>query len=106
MKGVILGAAASRIPMVLDGFISGAAALLAQRLCPHINDFLFASHLSAETGHGVLLEALKLPPVLDLKMRLGEGTGACILMDLIEAAAKILGEMATFDSAGVEKKLL
>ena len=106
MTGVILGAATFHIPMVLDGFISGAAALLAQRLCPHIHDFLFASHLSAETGHGVLLEALKLPPVLDLKMRLGEGTGACILMGLIEAAAKILGEMATFDSAGVEKKLL
>ena len=106
MTGVILGAAALHIPMVLDGFISGAAALLAQRLCPHIHDFLFASHLSAETGHGVLLKALKLPPVMDLKMRLGEGTGACILMGLIEAAAKILGEMATFDSAGVEKKLL
>jgi nicotinate-nucleotide--dimethylbenzimidazole phosphoribosyltransferase len=106
MTGVILGAAAFQIPMVLDGFISGAAALLAQRLCPHMHDFLFASHLSAETGHGVMLEALKLPPVLDLEMRLGEGTGACILMGLMEAAAKILGEMATFDSAGVEKKLL
>ena len=106
MTGVILGAAAIHIPMVLDGFISGAAALLAQRLSPHIHDFLFASHLSAETGHGVLLEALKLPPVMDLEMRLGEGTGACILMGLIEAAAKILGEMATFDSAGVEGKLL
>jgi len=106
MTGVILGAAAFRIPMVLDGFISGAAALLAERLCHHIHDFLFASHLSVETGHGVLLKALKLPPAMDLKMRLGEGTGACILMGLIEAAAKILGEMATFDSAGVEKKLL
>jgi nicotinate-nucleotide--dimethylbenzimidazole phosphoribosyltransferase len=106
MTGVILGAAAFRIPMVLDGFISGAAALLAQRLSPHIYDFLFASHLSSETGHSMLLEALKLPPVLDLEMRLGEGTGACILMDLIEAAARILGEMATFDSAGIEKKLL
>ena len=106
MTGVILGAAAFHLPMVLDGFISGAAALLAQHLCPRVHDFLFASHLSAETGHGVMLEALKLPPVLDLEMRLGEGTGACILMGLMEAAAKILGEMATFDSAGVEKKLL
>jgi nicotinate-nucleotide--dimethylbenzimidazole phosphoribosyltransferase len=106
MTGVILGAAAFHIPMVLDGFISGAAALVAQRLCPHVHDVLFASHLSTETGHGVLLEALKLPPVLNLEMRLGEGTGACILMGLIEAAAKLLGEMATFDSAGVEKKLL
>jgi nicotinate-nucleotide--dimethylbenzimidazole phosphoribosyltransferase len=100
-----LGAAAFHIPIVLDGFISGAAALLAQRLCPDVHDFLFASHLSTETGHGALLEALELPPVLDLAMRLGEGTGACILMSLIEAAVKILGEMATFDSAGVEKKL-
>jgi nicotinate-nucleotide--dimethylbenzimidazole phosphoribosyltransferase len=106
MTGVILGAAVFQIPMVLDGFISGAAALLAKRLCPQIHDFLFASHLSAETGHGVLLEALNLRPVLDLEMRLGEGTGASILMGLIEAAAKILGEMATFGSAGVERKLL
>jgi nicotinate-nucleotide--dimethylbenzimidazole phosphoribosyltransferase len=105
MTGVILGAAAFHIPMVLDGFISGAAALLAQRLCPDVNDFLFASHLSTETGHVLLLEALELTPVLDLDMRLGEGTGACMLMGLMEAAAKILGEMATFESAGVEKKL-
>ena len=105
MTGVILGAAAFHIPMVLDGFISGAAALLAQRLCPPVQDFLFASHLSGETGHGLMLDALKLAPVLDLAMRLGEGTGACMLMGLMEAAARILGEMATFESAGVEKKL-
>lgn len=105
MTGIILGAAAFHIPMVLDGFISGAGALLAQRLCPHVHDVLFASHLSTEAGHGALLEALKLPPVLDLAMRLGEGTGACMLMGLIEAAVKILGEMATFESAGVGKKL-
>jgi nicotinate-nucleotide--dimethylbenzimidazole phosphoribosyltransferase len=106
MTGVILGAAAFQIPMVLDGFISGAAALLAQRLCPHVQDILFASHLSPEAGHEFMLEALKLAPVLDLAMRLGEGTGACMLMGLTEAAARILGEMATFESAGVEKKLL
>jgi nicotinate-nucleotide--dimethylbenzimidazole phosphoribosyltransferase len=105
MTGVILGAAAFHIPMVLDGFISGAAALLAQRLCPHVHDFLFASHLSTETGHVLLLEALELTPVLDLDMRLGEGTGACMLMGLMEASAKILDQMATFESAGVEKKL-
>jgi nicotinate-nucleotide--dimethylbenzimidazole phosphoribosyltransferase len=105
MAGVILSAAALQVPMVLDGFISGAAALLAQRLCPHVHDVLFASHLSTETGHGSLLEALELPPVLDLGMRLGEGTGACMLMGLMEAAVKILGEMATFESGGVEKKL-
>ena len=105
MTGVILAAAAFHIPMVLDGFISSAAALLARRLSPHVRDFLFASHLSTEIGHALLLEALELPPVLDLAMRLGEGTGACMLMGLMEAAAKILGEMATFESAGIEKKL-
>jgi nicotinate-nucleotide--dimethylbenzimidazole phosphoribosyltransferase len=105
MTGVILGAAAFHVPMALDGFISGAATLLAQRLCSDVHDLLFASHLSSETGHRFLLETLKLPPVLDLEMRLGEGTGACILMGLIEAAVKIFGEMATFESAGVGKKL-
>ena len=105
MTGVILGAAAFHIPMVLDGFISGAAALLAQRFCPPVQDVLFASHLSPETGHKLMLETLHLSPVLDLAMRLGEGTGTCLLMGLTEAAVRILGEMATFESAGVEKKL-
>ena len=103
--GVILGAAALRVPMVLDGFISGAAALLAHRFSAYVRDFLFASHLSAEKGHAMMLDKLKLVPVLDLQMRLGEGTGACLLMGLIEAAVKIMSEMATFESAGVEEKL-
>jgi nicotinate-nucleotide--dimethylbenzimidazole phosphoribosyltransferase len=105
MTGVILGAAALRVPMVLDGFIAGAAALLAQRFSPHVRDFLFASHLSAERGHGLMLEKLELAPMLDLQMRLGEGTGACLLMGLMEAAVKIMGEMATFESAGVKEKI-
>jgi len=105
MTGVILGGAARRVPLVLDGFISGAAALLAQRLCPAVMDFCFASHLSVEPGHRRMLDALRLAPVLDLQMRLGEGTGACLLMNLIEAAVKIMGEMATFESAGVKEKL-
>jgi nicotinate-nucleotide--dimethylbenzimidazole phosphoribosyltransferase len=105
MTGVVLGAAAFRVPMVLDGFIAGAAALLAQRFFPHVRDILFASHLSAEKGHGLMLDVLKLAPVLDLQMRLGEGTGACLLMGLIEASVRILGEMATFQSAGVKEKL-
>jgi nicotinate-nucleotide--dimethylbenzimidazole phosphoribosyltransferase len=105
MTGVILGAAAFGLPMVLDGFISGAAALLAQGFCPHVRDTLFASHLSAEKGHGLMLDELKLAPVLDLRMCLGEGTGACLLMGLIEASVKIMREMATFDSAGVKEKL-
>jgi nicotinate-nucleotide--dimethylbenzimidazole phosphoribosyltransferase len=105
MTGVILGAAAVRIPMVLDGFVSAAAALLAERFCPHARDVLFASHLSAERSHRLMLEKLELPPVLDLGMRLGEGTGACLLMGLIETAVKIMGEMATFESAGVKEKI-
>jgi nicotinate-nucleotide--dimethylbenzimidazole phosphoribosyltransferase len=105
MTGVILGAAACRLPVVLDGFISGSAALLARRFSPHVSDFLFASHLSEEKSHGLMLENLSHAPVLDLKMRLGEGTGACLLMGLIEAAAKIMGEMATFESAGVKEKV-
>jgi nicotinate-nucleotide--dimethylbenzimidazole phosphoribosyltransferase len=105
MTGVILGAAALRLPMVLDGFISGAAALLAQRFSPHVRDFLVASHLSAEKGHRLMLEELGLAPMLDLAMRLGEGTGACVLMGLIEAAVKIMSEMATFASAGVKEKI-
>ena len=105
MTGVILAAAALRLPMVLDGFISGAAALLAHRFSAYVRDVLFASHLSAEKGHAMMLDELKLVPVLDLQMRLGEGTGACLLMGLIEAAVKIMSEMATFESAGVEEKL-
>lgn len=105
MTGAILGAAAFRLPMVLDGFISGAAALLAQRFCPHVRDVLFASHLSAEKSHGSMLGDLQLAPLLDLQMRLGEGTGACLLMGLIEASVRIMGEMATFESAGVKEKL-
>ena len=105
MTGVILGAAAFGVPMVLDGFISGAAALLAQRFCPYARDVLFASHRSAEKGHGLMLDELQLAPVLDLRMCLGEGTGACLLMAMIEASVKIMREMASFDSAGVREKI-
>jgi nicotinate-nucleotide--dimethylbenzimidazole phosphoribosyltransferase len=105
MTGVVLGAAALRMPMVLDGFISGAAALLAHRFTPHVREILFASHLSAEKGHRLMLDELNLVPMLDLQMRLGEGTGACLLMGLIEASVKLIGEMATFESAGVKEKL-
>jgi nicotinate-nucleotide--dimethylbenzimidazole phosphoribosyltransferase len=104
ITGMILGASALRLPMLLDGFISGAAALLAGRFSPHAGDVLFASHLSAETGHRLILDELGLEPVLDLQMRLGEGSGACLLMGLVEAAVKIMGEMATFESAGVMGK--
>jgi nicotinate-nucleotide--dimethylbenzimidazole phosphoribosyltransferase len=105
ITGTMLGAAAFRVPMVLDGYISGAAALLAQSFSAHVCEYLFASHLSAERGHGRMLDALKLKPVFDLQMRLGEGTGACLLMGLMEAAVKIMSEMATFQSAGVKEQI-
>jgi len=104
MAGAIVGAAALRIPLVLDGFIAGAAALLARGLCPGVIDFLFAAHLSAEKGHRALLHELGLVPLLDLGMRLGEGTGACLAMGIIEAAVKLMREMATFESAGITGK--
>jgi nicotinate-nucleotide--dimethylbenzimidazole phosphoribosyltransferase len=105
VTGVILGAAWARVPMVLDGFVTGAAALLAQRLCPAVTEFLFASHLSAEPGHRIMLEQLKLAPLFDLGMRLGEGTGACLLMGWLETAARLMSEMVTFETAGVAEKL-
>ena len=101
LAGVVLGGALTRRVVVLDGFISGAAALVAHSLCPTVADYLVASHLSAEAGHGVVLSHLGLRPLLDMGMRLGEGTGAVLAMGLVEAAASCLTEMATFDEAGV-----
>jgi nicotinate-nucleotide--dimethylbenzimidazole phosphoribosyltransferase len=99
--GVILGAAARRIPVLLDGFIATSAALIAVGLTPAARDFLIAAHRSAEPGHEAALAALGLRPLLDLSMRLGEGTGAALAMVLCESACRLLGEMATFDEAGV-----
>lgn len=101
LAGVVLGGAVARRVVVVDGFISGAAALIAHSLCPTVADYLVASHLSAETGHRIALSHLGLRPLLDLGMRLGEGTGAVLAMGLVEAAAACLSEMATFDEAGV-----
>ncbi len=100
----MLGAAAHRVPVMLDGFISGAAALIAAGLSPVAKDYFIAAHHSAEPGHGIMLEYLGLTPLLDLKMRLGEGTGAALGIFLAEAAVKLLTHMATFDEAGVSKK--
>jgi nicotinate-nucleotide--dimethylbenzimidazole phosphoribosyltransferase len=102
--GVIVGAAAHRIPVVIDGFISGAAALIAVGLSPRIKDYLIASHCSVEIGHKVILKHLGLRPILDLELRLGEGTGAALGISLVEAATKILAEMATFEEAAVPEK--
>ena len=103
LAGLILGAAAARLPVVLDGFIAGAAALIAVGLQPRCRDYLIASHRSLERGHGATLDHLKLKPLLELDLRLGEGTGACLGMDLVQASIKILTEMATFDEAGVSQ---
>ncbi|MCP9475144.1 MAG: nicotinate-nucleotide--dimethylbenzimidazole phosphoribosyltransferase [Nitrospira sp.] len=105
LAGIILGAASARIPIVLDGFITGAAALIAVVLAPACRDYLIASHQSVERGHRVILEYLGLKPLLDLDLRLGEGTGACLGMGLVSAAVKIYTEMATFDEAGVSDRL-
>ncbi len=104
MTGIVLGAAAKHLPIVADGFISTAAAALALALQPNVRDYLFSGHRSAERGHTALIDFVGEPPVLDLSMRLGEGTGAALAMHVIEGAAKLLCEMATFADAGVSNK--
>lgn len=106
LAGVILGAAAARVPVVIDGFISGAAAMIARSLAPSSVNFMIASHLSEEPGHQVMLNWLGLKPLLHMRMRLGEGTGAVLAFYLIEAALHILMEMATFDEAGVTGEMI
>ncbi len=101
MAGLILGAASHRIPVIIDGLISTAAALIAAQREPAVTAFLIAGHHSVEPGHRIALEALGLTPLLDLDLRLGEGTGAVLAIPLIEAAMRTLQEMATFDDAGV-----
>ncbi len=104
LAGVALGGALARRVVVLDGFISGAAALIAHSLCPSVRDYVVAAHLSAEPGHRIALSHMGLRPLLDLGMRLGEGTGAVLAMGIVEAAAACLTEMATFAEAGVSNR--
>ncbi len=104
LAGVVLGGALARRAVVLDGFVSGAAALIAHSLCPTVLDYAIAGHLSAEPGHQIALRHLGLQPLLDLEMRLGEGTGALLATGLVEVAAACLSEMATFDEAGVSDR--
>lgn len=104
MVGLTLGAAARRIPVVIDGLISTAAAAIAVAIEPRVREFLFASHRSCEPGHDSLLEFIGIDPLLNFDMRLGEGTGAALAMPVIEASARILKEMATFSSAGVSER--
>ncbi len=104
LAGLVLGAASRGVPVVVDGFISTAAALLAYEIAPHIQPYLIAAHKSVEIGQCAMLEKMGLEPLLDLGMRLGEGTGAALAFNLIEASVRILNEMATFESAGVSDK--
>lgn len=104
IAGLIIGAAARRIPVVIDGFISTAGALIAYYIEPKTKDYMFAAHNSVEIGHKTMLEIIGLRPILDLDLRLGEGTGAALAMLMIEAGLKIYKEMSTFNEAGVSNK--
>jgi len=101
LVGLILGGAVARVPIVVDGFISSAAALVATEWHPPVRDYLIAAHSSVEIGHRAMLERMELSPLLNLNLRLGEGTGAALAMNVLEAAARALNEMATFSEAGV-----
>jgi nicotinate-nucleotide--dimethylbenzimidazole phosphoribosyltransferase len=102
--GFLLGAAAARVPVVVDGFFASAGALLAAGLAPAVRDYIFLSHESAEPGHKVMAELLQVRPLLALEMRLGEGTGAALAMGLIDSALRLYREMATFESASVSNR--
>lgn len=104
LAGVMIAAANKRVPVVVDGFISTAAAMIAAGVAPGVRDYLISAHQSVEIGHQAMLKHLNLKPVLDLNLRLGEGTGAALAFHLIEASTKILREMATFGEAGVSGK--
>jgi len=101
LAGVILEGAAQRLPVVLDGFIAGAAACAAAAIDPAVRPYLIAGHVSREPGHRLALDWLELQPLLDLDLALGEGTGAVLAVPLLRAAVRVLNDMATFASAGV-----
>ncbi len=104
LTGIILAAARNRTPILIDGFISTSAALIAKILNPVSISYIIASHKSKESGHEKMLEILKKKPILNLDLRLGEGSGAALAMNIVESAIKILNKMATFESAGISKK--
>lgn len=104
LVGVILGAASLQVPIIMDGFIASAAALVATELCPLVRSYLIAAHSSVEIGHRVVLERMELVPLLNLNLRLGEGTGAVLAMHLLDDAVALLDEMATFGEAGVSEQ--
>lgn len=104
IAGLILAAAFYRHPVVIDGFISTAGALIAQAISPKVVDYIFAGHQSEEPGHRIMLRHLGLQPILDLGMRLGEGTGGAMAMSIIDGAVKVFNEVLTFEEAGVPEK--
>jgi nicotinate-nucleotide--dimethylbenzimidazole phosphoribosyltransferase len=104
LAGLVLGSAARRVPIIVDGFITTVAVLCAVRLCPQARDYLIPSHLSEEPGHRIALAQLGLKPMLHMNMRLGEGSGAALLFPMIDTAQRIMQEMATFAEAGVSEK--
>ncbi|MFA5852409.1 MAG: nicotinate-nucleotide--dimethylbenzimidazole phosphoribosyltransferase [Spirochaetales bacterium] len=104
LAGVILASAAHRVPVLIDGYISGAAALLAKAIAPLSADYMIGTHVSGDAGHAIMLDSLGLKPLLRLGMRLGEGTGAALAMMICSGACKILNQMATFESAGVSRE--
>jgi nicotinate-nucleotide--dimethylbenzimidazole phosphoribosyltransferase len=104
LAGFITAGAAARVPVIIDGVIACAALLAAATLEPGVLPFVIAGHRSVEPGASAALAHLGLEPLLDLELRLGEGTGACLAIPVVQSAARILGEMATFDSAGVTEK--
>ena len=104
IAGVVLAGAFHQRPVVIDGFISTAGALIANTLCPNVTDYLFAGHCSEESGHRFMLDHLKLDPILDLGMRLGEGTGGTLSMSIMDGAVSIFKEVLTFEEAGVSDK--
>ena len=103
IAGLILGAAAQKKPILVDGFISTAGALIAASLAPAAKDYMIAAHRSVEQGHRVMQEFLGKWPLLDLNLRLGEGTGAALAMNIVEGAVRVLTEVATFEEASVSK---
>jgi nicotinate-nucleotide--dimethylbenzimidazole phosphoribosyltransferase len=105
IAGLILGAASRRVPVVIDGLISTAGALIACAMDPNVKGYMLAAHSSVEIGHKVMLDHMGLRPILNLDLRLGEGTGAALGMSIIEAGLKIYREMATFDEAGVSREI-
>jgi nicotinate-nucleotide--dimethylbenzimidazole phosphoribosyltransferase len=105
LVGVILECAQSRRPVIIDGFISGASALVASRMAPASTGFMIASHRSHELGHGAVLDELGLKPLLDLELRLGEGTGGALALPIVRASMRLLNDMATFEDAGVSDRV-